>query len=121
MSDFVVNMQADCSFFGIRGIACGDDRGQKGVVNLKDCVEDVSVHLASCHLSKSCLSESQLILARSGLFDISLEVIRTVTICSNHRAKGTREPPPSPPHPNPTSTSTSNGNDVYSCRQHLVQ
>ena len=87
MSDFVGNMQAVCSFFGIRGMSCGDDRGQKGVVNLRDCVEDVSVHLASCHLSKSGLNESQLILARSGLFDISPEVKSTMTICSDHRAK----------------------------------
>jgi len=80
-------MEESCSFFGIKEISCGDDRGQKGVVNLLDCTEDVSDHLSSCHLSKSGLTESQLILARSGLFDISPEVMKTMTVCSNHRVK----------------------------------
>lgn len=80
-------MDKSCSLFGLGGISCGEFRGASSLVGLGDCVEDTSVHLHTCHLSKSGLSEFQLILARVGLFDTSLEMAKTMSICPNHRAK----------------------------------
>ena len=49
---------------------CGNDRGKKGSVCLADCNDDISGHLAICHLSRESLSESQPILAQSRLSDV---------------------------------------------------
>jgi hypothetical protein len=80
-------MEKICSFFGLGNVSCGDSRGADEVIQLSTCTSDVSVHLAMCHLSKSRLSESQLILARAGLFDVSPEQLKSMTICPSHRNK----------------------------------
>lgn len=80
-------MEKTCSFFGLGSISCGESRGVDEVVKISSCINDVNSHLATCHLSKSGLSESQLILARSGLFDISPEQIESMTVCASHRHK----------------------------------
>ena len=80
-------MESHCSFFGIGSISCGEARGVSEVWKLSDCQVDISNHLASCGLSRSKLTESELILARAGLFNLSSEQENAMTICASHRFK----------------------------------
>lgn len=80
-------MEKGCSFFGFGRISCGEARGVNEVWNLVDCVDNISGHLISCNLSKSELSESQLILARAGLFDVTQDQQQPMLICASHRFK----------------------------------
>lgn len=82
-----VNKTSKCSFFAIGGISCGDSRGRTGVVSILECDSDITTHLATCNLSRSDLKEYQLIVARSGLFDISEDKLKTMEICPSHRDK----------------------------------
>ena len=40
------------SFFGNGKITCGESRGKVDVISLIECVDDVTYHLKSCHLSR---------------------------------------------------------------------
>jgi len=82
-----VKNSSKCSFFGISGISCGDSRGHTGVVNLLDCDSDITTHLAACNLSRSALKEYEVILSRSGLFDIVEDKLQFMQICPSHRDK----------------------------------
>ena len=59
----------NCSFFVVCGGQCGPNRGKADIVNLTDCDQDVNRHLSNCKLSRIKLNETELILARAGLFD----------------------------------------------------
>ena len=63
---------------------CGSDRGTSVCVSLCDCNDDVSGHLAGCHLSRECLAEHQLILARAGLFHLTDDQLHSMKICPKH-------------------------------------
>lgn len=52
---------------------------------LSECSDDITQHLASCHLSNSTIPESELILARAGYFDLSFLETEKMMICPNHR------------------------------------
>ena len=54
-------------------------------VSLCDCNDDVSGHLAGNHLSRECLAEHQLILARAGLFHLNDDQLQCMKICPKHR------------------------------------
>ena len=64
---------AQCFLKEIDTNSCGPSRDIKGLVLLCDCSDDISRHLASFRLSKSNLNECDLILARVGMFDVSLQ------------------------------------------------
>ena len=64
---------------------CGSDRGKEEIVSLGEFKDNISGHLASCHLSRESLSEFQLILARSGLYDVSADQLSQMKICPKHR------------------------------------
>ena len=78
-------MEKICSFFGFGNVSCGESRGVVEVVQLSTCTGDISAHLAMCHLLKSGLSESQLILTQAGLFDVSPDQLKIMTVCPSHR------------------------------------
>ena len=46
---------------------------------------DVRNHFKSCHLSRTKVTEQELILARVGRFNLPLDEIKTLTICPKHR------------------------------------
>ena len=74
-----------CSFAEKVNFPCGNSRGCSETVRLVDCCDDVSAHLAKYHLVKSKVTESELILARSGYFDISDTQKKCMWICPKHR------------------------------------
>ena len=74
-----------CSFIGKGKIICGESRGKQDVIPLVECVADVRNHLKSCHLSRTKVTEQELILARVGRFNLPLDEIKTLTICPKHR------------------------------------
>ena len=51
----------------------GSLRGLSGLVRLSECNDEVKHHLISCHLFKEVLSENELILARTRLFQLTQE------------------------------------------------
>lgn len=65
--------------------SCGPSRGLSGFVRVTECNDTVETHLVSNHLSKEHLSESQLILARAGMFYLHHEDARKMWICYKHR------------------------------------
>ena len=64
---------------------CGNSRGVTESVRLEDCDESITNHLNSCHLSRETLTESQLILARAGIFDFPVSKLSETMICPKHR------------------------------------
>ena len=83
-----LKMEKSCSFIScVSTIPCGEGRSGNDVVKLRDCVEDISIHLGSCHLSKSGLPEFELILIRAGIFDISPDQLETIndSLCKPSR------------------------------------
>ena len=54
-------------------------------VRLEDCNESITNHLNTCHLSRETLTESQLILARAGIFDFPVSKFSETMICPKHR------------------------------------
>ena len=78
-------MAQRCSLFGIQAIPCGESRGERSIVDLVECNDDITAQLATCHLSRSGLKESELILARAGLFHLTEEQIRNIKVCPSHR------------------------------------
>ena len=66
---------------------CGNSRGVTESVRLEDFDESITNHLRmnTCHLSRETLKESQLILARAGIFDFPVSKLSEMMICSKHR------------------------------------
>ena len=59
------------SFSGFGKSSCGGFRGSDTVCRLRECQEDITIHLKTCHLSKlSGMMEYELILVRTGLCDV---------------------------------------------------
>ena len=78
-------MEEEC-FLHDRNIGeCGSDRGTSVCVSLCNCNDDVSGHLAGNHLSRECLAEHHLILARAGLFHLNDDQLQCMKICPKHR------------------------------------
>ena len=74
-----------CSFIGKGNIICLESRGKEDVIHLAECVAEVRNHLKSCHLSRTKVTEHELILARVGKFNLPLDEIKKLTICPKHR------------------------------------
>jgi hypothetical protein len=74
-----------CSFAEKVNFPCGNSRGCSETVRLVDCCDDVSAHLKKYHLLKSKITECELILARSGYFDIIDTQKQCMWICPRHR------------------------------------
>ena len=64
---------------------CGNSRGVTESVRLEDCNESITNHLNTCHLSRETLTESQLILARAGIFDFPVSKLSETMIWPKHR------------------------------------
>ena len=68
-----------------RNIICLESRGKEDVIPLAECVAEVRNHLKSCDLSRTKVTEHELILARVGKFNLPLDEIKKLTICPKHR------------------------------------
>ena len=64
---------AKCSFAGIANITCGSSRDKDSFFLLNKCVVQVKNPLRSCNLSRTKVTEYDLILARAGKFNRSYE------------------------------------------------
>ena len=49
--------------------------------------DTITTQLEICHLSKSGLSEAELILSRAGHFDVTKDQVEQMVICPQHRHK----------------------------------
>ena len=98
-----------CYFNAVLKSDCGASRGLEGLTFLRECNEDVGMHLVSCHLSKESLTERELILARAGLYSLSETQIKKMSVCPKHRHSLGRfwRPPGTCQHPDHTGKSTS--------------
>ena len=67
------------------GDDCGPSRGLEDFIKLNSCIDDITAHLAKCHLSKERVQERDLILARAGLCFLGEKQIECMTICPRHR------------------------------------
>ena len=83
-------MEASCSFKFIVGGACSYDRQDKSklfeVVPLVSCNKDVQGH-KSAWCFAGVKNESELNLARAGIFYMSAKDINALTICPFHRSE----------------------------------
>ena len=77
----------NCSFHGRHSNECGFSclSGRSDYVVLLDCNDDMTNHLAACHLSKSALKEHKVILARAGIFRWTERQVKEMAICPIHR------------------------------------
>lgn len=78
-------MSMDCFLRSKDGKNCGPSRGSSGVIRLSECNDKIANHLISCHLSKENVNESELILARAGLFNLPRTDLQGMWICYRHR------------------------------------
>ena len=76
---------AKYSFAGIANMTCGSSRGKDEFFPLKKCVVEVKNHLISCNLSRTKVTEYDLILARAGKFNLSHEEVEKMVVCPAHR------------------------------------
>ena len=60
----------DVEFLPSQGSICGSSCGFEEFVKLNSCDDDISAHLSKCQLSHEVVSERELILARSGFFEL---------------------------------------------------
>ena len=79
-----MNLDA-CSFKECREIICGNSRGVPELKKVSECQDTITSHLASCHLSRSGLTEANVILARAGHFDLTENQVDKMMICPHHR------------------------------------
>ena len=83
-------MEASCSFKFIVGSPCSYDRRDRSklfeVVPLVSCNKDVQGH-KSAWCFAGVENESELILARAGIFYMSAKDINALTICPFHRSE----------------------------------
>ena len=78
-------MSQDCFLNSKDGKNFGSSRGLSGLVRLSECNDEVKHHLIRYHLSKEVLSESELILAWTGLFHLTQEDKEKMWICYRYR------------------------------------
>jgi hypothetical protein len=56
------------------------------ITKLNNSIDDITAHLAKCHLSKERISEkNSLILVRAGLYCLGEKNIEGMTVCPRHR------------------------------------
>jgi hypothetical protein len=55
--------------------------GAQEFTALNNCIDDITAHLAKCHLSKERISEKKLILVRAGLYCLGEKTIEGMTVC----------------------------------------
>ena len=72
--------ERDCNECGFSSLS-----GRSDYVALVDCNDDMTNHLAGCHLSKSVLKEHEVILARAGIFRWTEGQVKEMVICPKHR------------------------------------
>ena len=78
-------MSGSCFFNGKDFSECGKSRGRTELVRLVECQDDTTIHLRTHHLSSDKLSEWQLIVARTGLFNLEKGQTDQMWICPKHR------------------------------------
>jgi hypothetical protein len=78
-------MAKKCSLNAAAGSDCGSSRGLEEFTKLNNCIDDITAHLAKCHLSKENISEKNLILVRAGLHCLGEKNIEGMTVCPKHR------------------------------------
>lgn len=81
------NVFMNCSFHGRDSTECGFSNlsRRSDYVALLDC-NDMTNHLAACHLSRSALKEYEIILVRAGIFRwAESEEIKKMMVCPKHR------------------------------------
>ena len=74
-----------CNFKEIKKIKCGSSRGLSQMVKVDECQGTITTQLGISHLSKSGLSEAELILSRAGHSDLTKDQVEQVVICPQHR------------------------------------
>ena len=78
-------MEKSCFFRASQGSICGSSRGFEEFVKLNSCNDDISAHLSKCYLSREVVSERELILARSGFFELDETQTNEMIVCPKHR------------------------------------
>ena len=79
-------VSSSCFFREIVETECGPSRCVEGNVLVSECMDDITLHLASCHLSKcSKVNKNELILVRAGIRGLSEEQVSKMTICTRYR------------------------------------
>ena len=104
-----------CNFKESRKITCGSSRGFSQLIKVHECQDTITAHLETCHLSKSGLSEAELILSRAGHFDLTKDQVDQMVICPQHRHKLGRfwRPPRSCQYPSHSGPRKKHCNDRY--------
>jgi len=74
-----------CSFSVVTDTKCGANRGDDAIISLHECCHDMKNHLRQCHLSRENMTETDVILARAGLFDLDYSNAGRMKICPAHR------------------------------------
>ena len=99
--NFNMNFES-CNFREIKKITCGSSRGLSQMVKVDEYQDTITTQLEICHLSKSGLSEAELILSRAGHFDLTKDQVQQMVICPQHRHKLGKfwRPPRSCQYPN---------------------
>ena len=77
-------MEKSCSFRASQGSICGSSHRFEKFVKLNSCNDDISVHLSKCYLSREVVSEQELILARSGFFELDETQTNEMIVCPKH-------------------------------------
>ena len=80
-----MSVEKTCSFSVILREHCGPSRGEGKIIFLREYVHEMSNHLCRCHLSRENVTEIGLILARAGLFDLSVSNVKEMTVCPKRR------------------------------------
>ena len=74
-----------CNFTEIKKITCGRSRGLSQMVKVDEYQDTITTQLEICHLSKSGLSEAELILSRAGHVYVTKDQVEQIVICPQHR------------------------------------
>ena len=84
--NFNMNFES-CNFREIKKITCGSSRGLSQMVKVDEYRDTITTQFEICHLSKSGLSEAELILSRASHFDVTKDQVEQMVICRQHRHK----------------------------------
>ena len=89
-----------CNFREIKKITGGSSRGLSQMVKVHEYQDTITTQLEIRHLSKSGLSEAELILSRAGHFYLTKDQVEQMVICPQHQYKlGKFWRPPRSCHP----------------------
>ena len=84
--NFNMNFES-CNFREIKKITCGSSRGLSQMIKVDKYQDIITTQLEIFHLSKSGLSEAELILPRASHFDVTKDQVEQMVICPQHRRK----------------------------------